>query len=764
MPKQKTRQRPIDQSISRASQSLSSRFVLASKTEIKAWKAFVIVMFAVGFAAALVWSAYNGWYVGSDAKTKNKKTSASDFSDSDKKDLAAYWSFDEDDNKTAHDKSGNGNDGKMYDIKKTQGKSKEAFAFNGTSAFVKIPGSTGGQPYAIGDGHRSTPVKSLDITEKITLEAWIFPEDDKNQGAYLDGIITKGGLFDKEASYQLYFNPRSSKVVGVIRYGKEKKDYALISRAAEMNKWSHVALTLDEKGNVDLWVNGTPAESKELPKGKKMQSSGLDINIGGAYPNKYETRYFHGKIDEVRIYSRALSEAEIKRHAGISSSGLKNLIFYPAGAKADQKEYKDLTDSLFKEVEGSPYDSFTIELVNKSNDSVPSFAELSGNLAAVKRSGKFVWPRIYFNRLVGCCEAPACLATVDCKNREALKACYKEKSLDTGYNCTDSGFYCKNVCESEKSLSDYYSRIKEEGKYMDLWDQAGALSDFYKLLETSLKLARESGAPGIFIDHELYYNYRMNGINQIVKVNGGNTSDTIARLEEIGRKIADIVNDVYPDAVLLSTSADFSLKTGDYGRSTNYILEGILKRAKKKNYKLKLVEGGEKSIWYLHSALDAPGVQGTMGAGGLKQRLDEQEKNMKSYLEKYPKNFVLGGTHGLYLDWKDTKGNWNDWATDMNGKGKLEVKKAADFGPLLEYLFKKREYVWFFSGAPSSKGYNEFGYSKDPNYISQFRDIVKPLFCGNKSCEKNRGENEKNCPSDCAKEKEDDSESTSEDL
>jgi hypothetical protein len=72
--------------------------------------------------------------------------------------------------------------------------------------------------------------------------------------------------------------------------------------------------------------------------------------------------------------------------------------------------------------------------------------------------------------------------------------------------------------------------------------------------------------------------------------------------------------------------------------------------------------------------------------------------------------------------------------------------------------------VWFFSGAPSSKGYNEFGYSKDPNYISQFRDIVKPLFCGNKSCEKNRGEDEKNCPSDCAKEKEDDSESTSEDL
>ncbi len=438
---------------------------------------------------------------------------------------------------------------------------------------------------------------------------------------------------------------------------------------------------------------------------------------------------------------------------GPEQQKLKNLIFYPAGTKADQNEYKDLTDALLKEVEGSPYDSFTIGLTEVRGDENPSFSSLSSNLAAVKRSGKFVWPRIYFNRIVGCCQPPACVEQLKknglCKDKAARDECYAQASSDTGYKCAEGGFYCQNVCESEKSLSEYYSNIRENGKYIDLWDRAGALTSFYNLLETSLLLAKESGTPGIFIDHEIYNNYQMNNISQIAKVNGVSVNEVINRLEAAGRQIADITNKAYPDAVLLAASADFSLKTGNYGRSTNYILEGILKQAKEKKYKLKLVEGGEKSIWYLHSALDAPGVKSTMGSGGLKQRLEEQEKNMKSYLEKYPNNFVLGGTHGLYLNWQDTKGNWNDWAVNLNNKGQLKVKTANDFLPLLDYLFKKREYVWFFSGAPSSKGYNEFGYSKDPEYISQFRNILRPLFCGNGNCEKNRGESESSCPADC---------------
>ena len=59
--------RPIDETIRKTTQTLASRFVLASKTEIKAWKALIVIMFAAGFFAALVWSAYNQWYIGSGA-------------------------------------------------------------------------------------------------------------------------------------------------------------------------------------------------------------------------------------------------------------------------------------------------------------------------------------------------------------------------------------------------------------------------------------------------------------------------------------------------------------------------------------------------------------------------------------------------------------------------------------------------------------------------------------------------------------------------
>ncbi len=59
--------RAIDEKIKQTAGSLKSKFVLVPSMEVKAWKAYVIVMFAAGFAAALVWSAYNEWYIRSGA-------------------------------------------------------------------------------------------------------------------------------------------------------------------------------------------------------------------------------------------------------------------------------------------------------------------------------------------------------------------------------------------------------------------------------------------------------------------------------------------------------------------------------------------------------------------------------------------------------------------------------------------------------------------------------------------------------------------------
>lgn len=62
------KQRKIDQSVSKTTQSLGSQFALMSRKEIAAWKAYLIVFFVGGFFAALIFASLNNLYVGTHAE------------------------------------------------------------------------------------------------------------------------------------------------------------------------------------------------------------------------------------------------------------------------------------------------------------------------------------------------------------------------------------------------------------------------------------------------------------------------------------------------------------------------------------------------------------------------------------------------------------------------------------------------------------------------------------------------------------------------
>jgi hypothetical protein len=70
--------------------------------------------------------------------------------------------------------------------------------------------------------------------------------------------------------------------------------------------WTHLAATVSD-GSLRLYVNGTLVKTTALPGPLTITDSPL--RIGG---NSYWTKeYFAGLIDEVRVYNRALSTAEI---------------------------------------------------------------------------------------------------------------------------------------------------------------------------------------------------------------------------------------------------------------------------------------------------------------------------------------------------------------------------------------------------------------------------------------------------------------------
>ena len=130
----------------------------------------------------------------------------------------------------------------------------------------------------------------------MTLEAWVRPAKPR-------GWRT---LLLKEArgklAYGLYARTKTNRPAGYA--GATRVD----GRAKlPIGAWRHVAVTYDGAA-LRLYVNGTLAATKRRT-GRLTASKG-PLRIGGSSIGK---RWFAGRIDDVRVYARALTGAEIKR-------------------------------------------------------------------------------------------------------------------------------------------------------------------------------------------------------------------------------------------------------------------------------------------------------------------------------------------------------------------------------------------------------------------------------------------------------------------
>ena len=133
----------------------------------------------------------------------------------------------------------------------------------------------------------------------MTLEAWVYPTVTptdwstvmmKEQSGELAYVLYAGSPTNRPNSYIFVSNE-----LGVAG-----------PTALPLNSWSHLASTYNGT-TLRLYVNGTQVASKAI-SGSIVSSTGA-LRIGG---NSVWTEYFTGRIDEVRIYNRALSANEIQ--------------------------------------------------------------------------------------------------------------------------------------------------------------------------------------------------------------------------------------------------------------------------------------------------------------------------------------------------------------------------------------------------------------------------------------------------------------------
>ena len=138
----------------------------------------------------------------------------------------------------------------------------------------------------------------LDLEDALTLALWIRPDD-------LGGNQV---LLSKDEAYEIEFGKNGESVWNV-RLNNEVQGQA--DSAIVEGLWQHLTVTWDGD-TVRYYTNGQPDGSQSFSGPLDTN----DSNVGlGARPapiaNGGPTFFFHGAMDEVRIYQRALSDDEV---------------------------------------------------------------------------------------------------------------------------------------------------------------------------------------------------------------------------------------------------------------------------------------------------------------------------------------------------------------------------------------------------------------------------------------------------------------------
>ncbi|MFI6505444.1 LamG-like jellyroll fold domain-containing protein [Nonomuraea typhae] len=198
--------------------------------------------------------------------------------------LVAAYGMNEGTGTGVSDSSGQGNAGTSSGTAWVNGKYGKALSFNGTSSWVTVQDAA-----------------SLRLTTGMTLSAWVSPASVAGWRSMVGKELNTGGV-----SYTLYAANGDSVPSGWVQTGPQAPTTVEDLEPLPVNAWSHVALTYDGSA-LRLFVNGQ--QTGEAALTGSLYDDGGPLRIGG---NQIWQEYFSGLIDEVRVYNRAQTAAQIQ--------------------------------------------------------------------------------------------------------------------------------------------------------------------------------------------------------------------------------------------------------------------------------------------------------------------------------------------------------------------------------------------------------------------------------------------------------------------
>lgn len=205
-------------------------------------------------------------------------------------DLKGHWAF----NGNATDTTPYSNNGIVTGgavlTTDRRGRSNSAYTFNGAPQYIDM----------------GTNVPDLSFTDNFTISAWIYPTA-YNAGNYFgltNGILAKGPA--TTFNYGLQLN-NDTTITFVKRTGAEGLQWTNFTTSSLQNRWSLITVSV-QAGTISMYRNGSLVGSQAVGA---IQGVSTDRFIIGANTTSNASTAFIGKIDDVRIYGRALSANDI---------------------------------------------------------------------------------------------------------------------------------------------------------------------------------------------------------------------------------------------------------------------------------------------------------------------------------------------------------------------------------------------------------------------------------------------------------------------
>lgn len=144
----------------------------------------------------------------------------------------------------------------------------------------------------------------LALTGDLTLSAWINPS---STSIPYQMILVKGNGPGSPRNYSLYLN-NDKVLVSWFANGAWRGFDTGSAVSIPANEWTHVAYVRNSGLNTEsIFVNGTAVATQAIVH--PLESNNYPLSIGGGQSASGE--FFNGRLNDVRIYSRALSQAEV---------------------------------------------------------------------------------------------------------------------------------------------------------------------------------------------------------------------------------------------------------------------------------------------------------------------------------------------------------------------------------------------------------------------------------------------------------------------